>query len=172
MGGSYTIAGIGGTLNGFELSVDGIETIVATNHLGHFKMYKDLCKVIESTAEKYGVAILVHVSSAAQFSASADYEGIPATVEELNNVTSKSFTMEVFPRYGTSKLMNILFSNEIAERMTTKKINVLSNSIHPGLVSTNLAAGFEELITSLHPILSVPLLKVYDTLRSGRYFFF
>src|SRR5947207_12970493 len=37
--------------------------------------------------------------------------------------------------YGTSKLCNILFSNELGRRMTGRGIT--SNALHPGAVATN-----------------------------------
>ena len=46
----------------FALSEDGIETTFAVNHIGHFKLFKDLRGMIEKTAESSDVKI-VHVSS-------------------------------------------------------------------------------------------------------------
>ena len=129
-------AGIAGSVNGLQLNEDGLETVFATNHLGHFQLYNDLSALIESTATKYGVATIVHVSSALHYTASAKYggTGVYNSLTELNNAD----TYDGSAMYATTKLYNVLFSNEITDRMKAKKINVLSNAAHPGLVNTNI----------------------------------
>ena len=50
------------------MSVDDIELIFATNHVGHFKLYKELSPLLASTAEKHSsVGTVVVVSSVAHF---------------------------------------------------------------------------------------------------------
>ena len=130
-------AGIGPTGKGVILSEDGYEKLFATNHLGHFKMYKDLASLIERTAATYGVATISHVSSAAHYSPSHHFGGVFHSVEELND--NQSYVG--FERYGTTKLFNILFANEISDRLQAHGVhNVLSNSLHPGSVATNFGS--------------------------------
>ena len=118
---------MGPTGRDLELSEDGLELLVATNHMGHFQLYDLIHDIIESTAEKQGVATIVSVSSSAHYRAEKDRDIF--NLAALNNATNYSG----FPRYGTTKLFNVLFSNEIARRMKEKNINVLSNAIHPGV---------------------------------------
>lgn len=41
--------------------------------------------------------------------------------------------------YSQSKLANILFSTELARRLQARGSTITSNSLHPGLIHTNLA---------------------------------
>ena len=43
-----------------------------------------------------------------------------------------------FPRYGETKLMNILFTRELARRL--EGTGVTANCVHPGAVATNIGA--------------------------------
>ncbi len=121
-------AGFANDKGEIEYSAQGFETTFAVNHLAHFMMFRDLRAIIEATAKHSNVTI-VTVSSAANF---FPKKGIKLTKQELND--PKSFSM--FPTYGESKLCNILFAKEISDQM--EGLNVYSNSLHPGLVATNM----------------------------------
>ena len=104
-------------------SVDGIEMTFALNHLGHYLLTTLLLDLLRDSAP----ARIVNVSSAAHFSAG-------------------NFRLEDLPRpgsnggyraYGRSKLCNILFTYELARRLEGSGVTV--NSLHPGLVRTNIA---------------------------------
>jgi NAD(P)-dependent dehydrogenase (short-subunit alcohol dehydrogenase family) len=124
-------AGISGFHNSGFITKDGIETVFATNHLGHFKLYKDVAHLIEATAKSHGFATVTVVSSASHFQPPP--VGVYLTLEGLNDPkTSGSL------HYGQSKLANVLFAQEISARMQKAGKNVFANSLHPGFVDTNI----------------------------------
>jgi NAD(P)-dependent dehydrogenase (short-subunit alcohol dehydrogenase family) len=120
-------AGIGNG-NGKRFSVDNIELVFATNHVGHFKLYKDLSGIMEATAAEQGIATVTVISSAAHYFPIPEV-GINLNLEALNAIDTPLL-------YGQSKLANVLFAQEIAKRMQDK--NVVANSCHPGAVATNI----------------------------------
>jgi len=149
----YTIfnAGVAFILNNNQTkSKDSYELTFATNHLGHFKLYLDLCHTIESTASKYGVATITHVTSGSSFDATFPPQNgnkIYSSLDQINNVTGISMAQV----YARSKLCNILFSNEISRKMNARKINVLSNAVYPGIVNSNFFIETLEIAKSRIP---------------------
>ncbi|KAJ6764360.1 putative proteinD(P)-BINDING ROSSMANN-FOLD PROTEIN [Salix koriyanagi] len=115
----------------FMLSKDSIELQFATNHVGHFLLTNLLMETIRKTASasrKEGR--IVNVSSRRhQFSY---LEGIRfAKLSDPSGYNSLS-------AYGQSKLANILHANEIARQLKEDRVEVTANSVHPGLIATNL----------------------------------
>lgn len=106
-------------------------SIIGVNHFGHFLLTQELLGLLEKGAAKHGVATVTVVSSAAHYDSYP--EGILASVEEMNDETK--YTRG--EGYGQSKLANVLFAQELAERVASK--NILVNSVHPGGVATELS---------------------------------
>ncbi|XP_074588118.1 short-chain dehydrogenase TIC 32 B, chloroplastic-like [Curcuma longa] len=115
----------------FKLSEDGIEMQFATNHIGHFLLTNLLLPTIKSTAEKTGIeGRIVNLSSAAHLTT---YRG----GIRFNKINDKAAYNDKLA-YGQSKLANILHANELARRLREEGANVTANSVHPGLIKTNL----------------------------------
>jgi NAD(P)-dependent dehydrogenase (short-subunit alcohol dehydrogenase family) len=106
-------------------TVDGFEATFATNHLGPFLLTNLLLERIVASSP----ARIVNVASTAH---SAARKGIP--FDDLQS-EKKYATMRV---YGQSKLANILFTQELARRLTGT--GVTANSLHPGTVRTGYGA--------------------------------
>lgn len=123
-------AGIG--LSDTHTLVDGIERTFYTNHLGHFKMTKDLEDLIVKTANEQGFASVVMVSSASHYDAFAG--GAFADFTLVND--PREFSGNYF--YGVSKFANVLFMLELNSRLSAKSPNVYINACHPGFVHTNI----------------------------------
>ncbi|MGI9327598.1 MAG: SDR family oxidoreductase [Pseudomonadales bacterium] len=103
--------------------VDGIEKQFATNHLGHFLLINLLLPKIGQQRP----ARVVVVSSAAHMQA-------PKVGIEFDNLAGdKGYSS--FRAYGQSKLANVLFANELAKRVPR---GTTVNSLHPGIIRTNL----------------------------------
>ena len=111
----------GGVYPSFELSEDGLEMTIATNHFGPFLLTNLLLPLIEKSSE----GRIVNVSSRSHYRGKIDFE---------------SFTKEkgyfVMKAYEQSKLANGLFTSVLAERLKSKNITV--NSLHPGVVKTDI----------------------------------
>lgn len=119
----------------FQLTEDGIESQIGTNHFGHFLLTKLLLPQLEAGAAGKGVATIVAVSSAAHYDSYP--EGILPTIVRMNDEPS----YDPGAAYGQSKLANILFAQELADRVKDK--NILVNSAHPGGVDTELGRHIE-----------------------------
>ncbi|XP_022159698.1 short-chain dehydrogenase TIC 32, chloroplastic-like [Momordica charantia] len=119
----------------FGLSKDNIELQFATNHLGHFILTDLLLENMKKTAiksEKEGR--IVNVSSEAHRYTYP--EGI--RFDEIND-ESRYNKMQA---YGQSKLSNVLHANELARRFKEEGVNITANSLHPGIIRTNLFRHF------------------------------
>ncbi|KAG6425670.1 hypothetical protein SASPL_116115 [Salvia splendens] len=119
----------------FALSADKIELQFATNYLGHFLLTHLLLETMKKTArDTKREGRIVNVSSIAH---RISYrEGI--RFHKLNDEKSYS---KVFA-YGQSKLANILHANELARRLKEEGADVTANSLHPGIITTNLFRHF------------------------------
>lgn len=106
-------------------TVDGIETVFAVNHLAPFLLTHSLLDRLRESAP----ARIVNVSSHAhKFVKGIDFEGLEQR--------EKYAAMRV---YGQSKLANLLFTRELARRLSDSGVTV--NAVHPGAVATGLGAN-------------------------------
>lgn len=101
---------------------DGFEMQLGVNHLGHFL----LTNLLLDTLKKSAPSRIVNVSS------SAHYYG-KLNKDDLNSERSYSRVNA----YSQSKLANVLFTRELAKRLDGT--GVVTNSLHPGAVKTELA---------------------------------
>ncbi len=99
---------------------DGIETTLAINHLAPFLLTNLLLDRLEQSAPSR----VITVSSEAQRWGNVNFDDLQSTQKYRG-----------FPVYGLTKLANIVFTYELAERL--KGTYVTANCLHPGPVSTN-----------------------------------
>ena len=107
-----------------QLTAEGIERTLATNHLGHFALTLSLLELLERAAHSEGEARVINVSSGAHYGASGVIENIKA---------AESYNGRL--QYANSKLANVLFTYALAERVSERGIAV--NAMEPGGVATN-----------------------------------
>lgn len=101
----------------------GLEKMFAVNHLGYFSLTLQLLDLLKASAP----ARIVNVASDA-------HEGLTLNFDDLQSKEDFS-PMRV---YGRSKLANIYFTYELAERLAGTGVTV--NALHPGFVATNIGA--------------------------------
>ena len=126
-----------------RLSKDGLELTFATNHLGYFLFTNLLLDVLKASAP----ARIVSVASEASRWGSIDFDDLQ--FEKRAYIAQRV--------YGSSKLMNIAFALELAERL--KGTGVTSNCLHPGVIGSNFGAvdGWFGVIFALgKPFLQTP----------------
>jgi len=111
----------------FTRSKDNLEITLQTNHLSHFL----LTNLLKTQLAAAGNARVVNVSSQANVGGWIDLENLNYEKEDVK--TSRL-------TYHKSKLMNIMFSKELAARWND--IGVTSYSLHPGFVRTNIFNDF------------------------------
>jgi NAD(P)-dependent dehydrogenase (short-subunit alcohol dehydrogenase family) len=109
----------GGTFATRQLSVDGIEMTFALNHLAYFLLTNLLLDTIKSSAP----ARIINVASDAHSRGKIDFANLQGEL-----------SFSGFGPYGNSKLANILFTTEMAQRLEGTGVTV--NALHPGLTST------------------------------------
>ncbi|CAK9178011.1 unnamed protein product [Ilex paraguariensis] len=115
----------------FQLSEDGIEMQFATNHLGHFYLTNLLLDKMKDTARVTGIeGRIVNLTSVAHLHTYE--EGI--RFDKINDQNCYSDKKA----YGQSKLANLLHANELSRRLQEEGENITVNSVHPGLITTNL----------------------------------
>ncbi|XP_077248715.1 short-chain dehydrogenase TIC 32, chloroplastic-like [Tasmannia lanceolata] len=118
----------------FQLSADGVELQFATNHLGHFLLTNLLLDKLKATAKETGIeGRIVNVSSMAHRYSSNS--AIQFESQKLND-PSKYRTYDAYVR---SKLANVLHANELSMRLQEEGCNVTANSLHPGVIPTNIS---------------------------------
>jgi len=113
----------GAVYTGRRLSPDGFELTWAVNHLAPFLLTTLLLDRLKASAP----ARIVTTSSDAHRGATIPFDDLDA-----NRGTGRSG----FPRYGETKLANILFTRELAHQL--EGTDVTANAYHPGFV----ASGF------------------------------
>merc|ERR1711924_322701 len=91
----------------------------------------------------------VSVSSAAHFSSYT--EGILPSIESMND--ESKYQRE--KAYGQSKLANVLFAQELSQRVSSK--GILVNSIHPGGVDTELGRHIQDVLKRFSTSLALKL---------------
>ncbi len=134
----------GVTLPGYHLTADGYELQFGVNHLGHFLLTNELLDIVIASAP----ARIINVASGAHKIGKIYFE-------DINLEKSYKF----WRAYAQSKLANILFTYELAEKL--KDTGVTANCLHPGAVATNMGinrdTGFGTFITRiLKPFFQTP----------------
>lgn len=115
----------------YQISEDGIEMQFATNHIGHFLLTNLLLETMKGTAKETGIeGRIVNLSSIAH---QYTYKG-GIRFHKINDRAGYSDKKA----YGQSKLANILHANELSQRFQEEGVNITANSVHPGLIMTNL----------------------------------
>jgi len=116
----------------FTLSKDGIEQQFAVNHLGPFLLTNLLLDTMKNTARDSGKeGRIVNVGSILHNNGYD--EGI--LFDKINDKDSYIPASA----YGQSKLCNTLHCVELARRLKEEGVNITANSLHPGLIATNIS---------------------------------
>jgi retinol dehydrogenase-14 len=111
---------------------DGLELTLAVNHLAPFLLTNLLLDLLKESAPSR----IITVSSEARRGAQIDFEDLQSERR-----------YRAFKVYGMTKLANILFTYELAERL--EGTGVVANCLHPGGVNTNFGANNRSLGTLL-----------------------
>ncbi len=117
----------------FSRSIDGIESQMATNHIGHFALTAGLFPAL--VADQGGRVV--------SLSSMAHRRGkfLTASVDEVRG-TEVGYS--AWNRYGTTKLACLMFAVELDRRVRASGLPIISVAAHPGWASTNLQKGGNE----------------------------
>jgi len=133
----------GGIFPRFALSEDGLELTIATNHLAPFLLTHLLLDRLLASSE----ARIITVTSAAHFYGTVDFA-------RFRNPQGYQF----YKAYAQSKLANVLFTYELADRLKGSSVTV--NCVHPGVVRTGIGNKNMPFVVSVGWTLSALLLGV------------
>ena len=117
----------GGANKTKNITSEGLEKTFSTNQMNYFVLSTELLNIISESDD----GRIVNVASNAHIGAEVDYENINC---------EKSFS--AWTSYCVSKLMNIMFTYQLASMQDKVSVNVL----HPGFVDTNIAGNEGNLI--------------------------
>lgn len=127
-----------------SLTVDGIELQLGVNHLGHFLLTNLLLDLIKNSAP----ARIVNVSSVVH---------LLGKINKSDLLSKESY--KPIRAYQQSKLANVLFTKELARRLSGTGVSVFA--LHPGIINTELCRHVQERfrITAIASYLKKWLLK-------------
>ena len=109
----------------YQLTKDGFESQMGTNHLGHYALSGLLMELIRKTPN----ARVVTVSSMAHKRGEMDFSNLLfSNGKEYNPIRA----------YSRSKLSNLLFTFELQRFFERHQIDAISVAAHPGAANTNL----------------------------------
>ena len=117
----------GGANKTKQITSEGLEKTFATNQMNYFVLSSELLNILSESND----GRIVNVASNAHIGAEVDYENVNS---------EKSFS--AWTSYCVSKLMNIMFTYQLASMQDKVSVNVL----HPGFVDTNIAGNEGNLI--------------------------
>lgn len=106
-----------------EVTEDGLEVTMATNHYGHFLLTNLLLGLIKKSAPS---RIINLTSDSHDYVSKFNPDCLNFEHDYYSSMTA----------YGQSKLCNILFSLELTRKL--EGTGVTANSVHPGCVSTEI----------------------------------
>ena len=130
-------------------TADGFEMQMGINHIGHFYLTSQLWDLMKNTTDLR----IVNVSSLAH----KGFMGPKCALNFDNLNLEQGYSAQL--AYQNSKLANVLFAQELAERL--QKINPSARcvSLHPGVVDTELSRylseGKEWIFKLVHPLMSL-----------------
>ena len=107
-------------------TADGFEMQLGTNHLGHFALTGMLWPALVAQPHSR----VVTVSSQAHRMGRMRFDDL---------MSERKYS--AWGAYGQSKLANLLFTRELARRISEEGLDVLALAAHPGYASTNLQSA-------------------------------
>jgi len=112
----------------FEVTVDGLESHFQVNYLSHFLLINLLLPRLGETAEDSGeFGRIVNVSSSAQYDGKVEFGDL-----ELRH------RYNPFMAYFNSKWMQVVMTRYLDAGLQARGTKVRVNSLHPGVVATEL----------------------------------
>ena len=109
----------------YQLTEDGFESHFGINHLGHFLLTHLLLERIKESAPSR----IINVSSLGHFSGTLNFDDM---------MWKKGYSGGT--AYTRSKLANVMFSRELAKRLSGTDVTVYS--LHPGVIHTEIGRHF------------------------------
>ena len=121
----------------FQLSIDGIESQMATNHIGHFLLTAELWgNLNQASGRVVSLSSVVHRRSNL------------LNLDLKNLVGAEQSNYNRWQRYADTKLACLLFARELDIRIRQQGSKVTSVAAHPGWAITGLQKNFPHALDS------------------------
>ncbi|MBL0913058.1 MAG: SDR family NAD(P)-dependent oxidoreductase [Bacteroidia bacterium] len=104
-----------------ELTREGLEKTFALNHMAYFTLTQELLPLLLQSAP----ARVVNVSSGSHYKGKIEFDNLQGEKDYF-----------VLSAYEKTKLMNVLFTKELARRYSPEQLT--ANCLHPGKVRTKI----------------------------------
>ena len=124
-------AGINGMHSG--MTEDGIEIVFQTNHLGHFLLANLMLPYMENDGKIFATSSDMHDSPMGKMV----WEGTEALAHPSEEGQKSRL------RYSFSKLCNIYFVHELAQRLKEQGSGIRGNAFNAGMMQTNFAPVYK-----------------------------
>ena len=111
-----------------ETSKDGLEMTFALNHMSYFTLTNALLDLLIASGTPTQKARIVNVSSVLHERSPLDFNDLQ-TINPFNG----------YKAYCRSKLMNVMFTNELNKRLQAQHAPVTVNALHPGIIKSGFA---------------------------------
>jgi NAD(P)-dependent dehydrogenase (short-subunit alcohol dehydrogenase family) len=135
-----------------RVTTDGMEEMFQINHLSYFMFSNLLADVLEKSDDPR----IVNVSSNAHIKGLFDPENLQSEKE-----------FSPFGTYRNTKLLNILFTLQLADKLKKKGISV--NALHPGVVRTDFGSEFKPAIKILGKVVKLFLISAKEGAETSVY---
>jgi len=112
-----------------EVTAQNLELQFGTNHVGHHMLTRLLLPHISSGGR------IVTVASTAHSFGQLDFKNLNYDEHELKGNERR---YSAWGAYGQSKLANILFAKGLDDKLKESGSDIVSVSLHPGVIGTNL----------------------------------
>jgi len=134
-----------------DVTRQGFELTFGVNHLGHFALTNALLDVLRASTP----ARVVTVASQVHYSAPGiDFETLRRPARGLTGMRE----------YGVSKLANVLFSAELAQRL--EGTGVTTYALHPGVVASDM---WRRVPWPVRPLITRRMISVTEGARTSLY---
>ncbi|OHF03026.1 short-chain dehydrogenase/reductase [Colletotrichum orchidophilum] len=114
------------------MTSEGYEVQFGTNHMGHALLTKLLLPLLQKTARSDSNSDVRVISLSSYGHAYATKGGV-----QYDSLKTEAEALGPYGRYSQSKLANVLWARQLAKEYP----DITVAAVHPGVVSTNLAAG-------------------------------
>lgn len=112
---------VGGVFSEFNLTEEGLEQTIATNHFSYYHITMGLMPSLLNAID----AKIINVSSNSHLKANINFESF-----------TNNHNYAIMKAYGQSKLANILFTKKLTKILTNKQITTIA--FNPGRVRTDI----------------------------------
>jgi NAD(P)-dependent dehydrogenase (short-subunit alcohol dehydrogenase family) len=137
-----------------QTTADGFELQLGTNHLGHFALTGLL---LEQMLPVPGSRVVTVSSQAHRIRARIDFGDLQSE-RSYRRVAA----------YSQSKLANLMFTYELARRLSGAGTTTIAVAAHPGLAATELTRHTPAAAAALYPLFSqTPAMGALPTLRAA-----